>query len=85
MIRCMQRTNIYLQERQAVALDALAEARGVSRAEVIRDLIDRGLDASSDTSADLAAIDETFGGAPEFAAASRQPSERERHLEEIAG
>ena len=38
----MQRTNIYLDERQVEALDRLAQTEGVSRAEVIRRLLDRG-------------------------------------------
>jgi metal-responsive CopG/Arc/MetJ family transcriptional regulator len=39
----MKRTNIYLAEGQAAALDRVAEAEGVSRAELIRELIDRAL------------------------------------------
>lgn len=62
MIRCMRRTNIYLQDRQTEALDRLAEAAGVSRAEVLRQILDRGLAGQSDaTAADLAAIDLSFG------------------------
>ena len=60
---CMKRTNIYLGEGQAAALDRAARAAGVSRAELIRELIDRaiGSDPGSDLAADLAAIDGSFG------------------------
>ena len=39
----MKRTNIYLAEGHASALDRVAEAEGVSRAELIRTLIDRAI------------------------------------------
>lgn len=58
----MQRTNIYLDARQLRALDRLAQARGVSRAEVVRTLIDRGLSGDDhDPASDLAAIEASFG------------------------
>ena len=38
MMWCMKRTNIYLAEGQAAALDRVAQAAGVSRAELIREL-----------------------------------------------
>lgn len=58
----MQRTNIYLDDRQLRALDRLAQARGVSRAEVVRTLIDRGLSGGEhDPASDLAAIEASFG------------------------
>lgn len=77
----MRRTNIYLDEEQTESLDRLAEQEGVSRAELIRRLIDGALtgpDASRGE--DLAAIDDSFGVAPDFDAPSRGPSEREKHL-----
>ena len=43
MMWCMKRTNIYLAEGQAAALDRAAQAAGVSRAELIRELIDRAI------------------------------------------
>jgi Ribbon-helix-helix protein, copG family len=43
MTWCMKRTNIYLAEGQAAALDRVAAAEGVSRAELIRELIDRAI------------------------------------------
>jgi hypothetical protein len=58
----MRRTNIYLEERQTEALDRLADAAGVSRAEMLRRILDRGLAGESDgLTADLAAIDLSFG------------------------
>ena len=59
----MQRTNIYLAEGQAAALDRVAQAAGVSRAELIRELVDRALGGhpGADLAADLAAIDGSFG------------------------
>ena len=49
----MKRTNIYLAEGHASALDRVAEAEGVSRAELIRTLIDRAI--GGNPGADLAA------------------------------
>jgi hypothetical protein len=59
----MKRTTIYLAEGQAAALDRIAQAKGVSRAELIRELIDRAIGRHSGTNlvADLAAIDGSFG------------------------
>ena len=39
----MKRTNIYLEQRQAVALDKLAADEGISRAELVRRIIDAAL------------------------------------------
>lgn len=62
----MRRTNLYLDERQTEALDQRAESAGVSRAELVRQLIDRGLGGIvDDMDADLAAIDSSFGVAPD--------------------
>jgi Ribbon-helix-helix protein, copG family len=59
----MKRTTIYLAEGQAAALDRVAQAEGVSRAKVIRKLIDRAISGHSDAdlAVDLAAIDGSFG------------------------
>ena len=59
----MKRTNIYLAEGQAAALDEAARARGVSRAELIRQLIDSGISGqqTAELEADLAAIENAFG------------------------
>lgn len=81
---CMRRTNIYLQERQTEALDRLAADQGVSRAEIIRRLLDRALGGTDDDlAADLAAIEETFGVAAGFEAPERGLDDRERHLTEV--
>jgi Ribbon-helix-helix protein, copG family len=86
MMWCMKRTNIYLAEGQAAALDRVAQATGVSRAELIRELIDRAIGGhpGADLVADLAAIDESFGilaGQDVFA---REPDERMSYLERLA-
>jgi hypothetical protein len=59
----MKRINIYLAEGQADALDRVAQAAGLSRAELIRELIDRAIGGhpGADLVADLAAIDGSFG------------------------
>jgi len=86
MIRCMKRTNIYLDEKQVMALDELARARGVSRAELIRRLLEAALDGATDdgVSEDVAAIEKSFGalaGVSDFI--SRGSDERFRHLDHI--
>jgi hypothetical protein len=48
----MKRTSIYLAEGQAAALDRVAQSAGVSRSDLIRELIDRGI--GGHPSADLA-------------------------------
>ena len=80
----MQRTNIYLEEEQCAALDAVAEREGTSRAAVIRDLIDRGLGGSSgDFESDIAAIRESFGALDEFDGIERGSDERAAHLDRL--
>lgn len=76
----MQRTNIYLERRQTEALDRLAAAEGISRAEVIRRLLDRALVGSDDLSDDLAAIEASFGSVPDIEAPDRAPGDRDRML-----
>lgn len=84
MIRCMQRTNIYLAEQQTAALDRLAATEGVSRAEIIRRLIDQGLQGrSSDLTADLAWFDASFGIDADFDVPSRSPGDRQAHLDRL--
>ncbi len=86
MIRCMQRTNIYLDERQTETLDRFARARGVSRAEVIRGFIDLGIGGEAgDLEADLAAIAESAGAAPDFELVERGDDERARRLDAMRG
>ena len=86
MIWCMKRTNIYLAEGQAVALDRAAEAAGVSRAELIRELIDRALggDPGTDLAADLAAINTSFGVLAGQEAFSRTRDQRMDYLDRLA-
>ena len=84
----MKRTNIYLGEDQSAALDAMARAQGRSRAEVIRELIDRELSGSgsADLDADLIAIDGSFGVlSDDDAFLERGPDERAAHLNRVAG
>jgi hypothetical protein len=82
----MKRTNIYLAEGQAAALDRVAEAAGVSRAEVIRELIDRAIGGhpGADLAADLAAIDGSFGVLADQEAFSRTRDERMDYLNRLA-
>lgn len=84
MMWCMQRTNIYLEDRQTAALDRLAAEQGISRAELIRRMLDRALDGESDREADLARIDFAFGGAVEIDMPVRGRSARWRMLDDLA-
>ena len=62
MLWCMHRTNIYLTDQQREQLDARAHAEGMSRAELVRRVLDRALHGESDRlAADLAAITDSFG------------------------
>ena len=83
---CMKRTNIYLAEGQAAALDRVAQAAGVSRAELIRELIDRAIGGhpGADLVADLAAIDGSFGILAEEDTFARGRDERMNYLERLA-
>ena len=82
----MKRTNIYLAESQAAELDRVAQAEGVSRAQVIRELIDRALGAhpGADLAADLAAIDASFGVLAGEEAFARGRDERMDYLDRLA-
>jgi hypothetical protein len=80
----MRRTSIDLDQEQTAALDRLAEQEGVSRAEMVRRLIDRartGDDASR--AADLAAIEDSFGIVRDPECTSRGAGDREEHLARI--
>ncbi len=85
MLWCMRRrTNIYLDDEQCIALDARAEAEGVSRAELIRRFLDEALGRGHDElEHDLAAIDASFGvsGDDELERPDRGPGAREAHLQ----
>lgn len=81
MMWCMKRTNIYLDEQQAELLDQLARTQGISRAEMIRRLLDRSLrDEVDDVAAGLAAIDESFGVLTDTEWPERRAGDREEHL-----
>jgi Ribbon-helix-helix protein, copG family len=82
----MKRTNIYLEESQAEALDEISRAQGVTRAGLVRRLVDAaiGEDRSPDLEADLAAIEESFGAlAAEVDMLVRGPDERSAHLDRV--
>ena len=84
---CMKRTNIYLDEGQSAALERVARTQGISRAELIRQLIDRSVGASgaADLEADLDAIRDSFGIArDEDISFGRGSDERSRHLDRMA-
>jgi hypothetical protein len=76
----MNPTNIYLAEEQARSLDEAARAQGISRAALIRRLIDRGLDHSDgDLESDRAAIEASFdapSGDEDFPTRSGGPDRR---------
>lgn len=82
----MKRTNIYLAEGQAAALDRIAQAEGVSRAELIRELIDRavGGNPGADLAADLAAIEGAFGILAGDETFARSRDERMDYLDRLA-
>jgi hypothetical protein len=83
----MKRTNIYLDEGQSAALEQVARMQGISRAELIRQLIDRSISASevADLDADLAAIRDSFGVArDQDISFGRGSDERSRHLDHMA-
>jgi hypothetical protein len=80
----MQRTNIYLEDRQTAALDRLAADEGISRAELIRRIIDRSLSGTGDDQAsDLVRLDLAFSGAIDIELPDRTDGSRERRLEEL--
>ena len=83
---CMKRTNIYLAEGQAAALDQVAQAEGVSRAELIRELIDRAIGGhpGADVAADLAAIDGAFGILADEESFGRVRDKRMDYLDRLA-
>lgn len=81
MMWCMKRTNIYLDEQQAELLDRLARTEGVSRAEMIRRLLDRSLrNEVDDVASRLAAVDESFGVLAGTGWPERNAGDREEHL-----
>ncbi len=84
MLWCMHRTNIYLDDAQCQELDELAHDEGTSRAAVIRRLIDEGLlKREPSEERDIAALEASFGGAPELHIIERGDDARARHLRRI--
>jgi metal-responsive CopG/Arc/MetJ family transcriptional regulator len=80
----MKRTNIYLEASQTEALDRMAAEEGVSRAELVRRLLDRALRGrDDDLGADLASIDESFGVLEDLDVAPRAGGDREEHLARV--
>lgn len=80
----MRRTNLYLDETQTAALDEVARGQGISRAELVRRLVDRGIGTRpADLAADLTAIEESFGVLGDESLSSRGPDARTAHLESI--
>ena len=80
----MRRTNIYLDDQQTASLDRLAEQEGVSRAELIRQLLNRALtNADENRAADLEAINDSFGALRDIDAPARGPDARDQHLNRL--
>lgn len=74
---------MYLDEAQTVALDEVANGQGISRAELVRRLVDRGIGKTPvDQAADLAAIEESFGVMSDDVP-DRGPDERAAHLDRL--
>jgi hypothetical protein len=87
MVWCMHRTNIYLTEEQRAQLDARARAEGISRAELVRNVLDRAIRGDANRlAADLAAITDSFGAlADDSFELDRSDGARGAHLEHVAG
>ncbi|TFV54442.1 CopG family transcriptional regulator [Geodermatophilus sp. DF01-2] len=80
----MRRTNIYLDDAQTAALDEIARAQGLSRAELVRRLVDRGISATpADLESDLAAIRASFGVCADDDVPPRGPDQRAAHLARV--
>jgi Arc/MetJ-type ribon-helix-helix transcriptional regulator len=61
----MRRTQIYITEEQAKQIRDIAQARNVSQAEVIRQILDAALDAGNAEGEALAAIRASAGILPD--------------------
>lgn len=84
MLWCMKRTNIYLDEGQTASLDKLAGQQGVSRAELIRQILGRALsNAGEDLVGDLKAIDDSFGVLGDVESPDRRRGSREDYLDRM--
>ena len=67
------RTQVYLTDEQRRRIDEVAEAEGVTMAEIIRRALDDYFDEQPDANATLAA---TFGAAPDAEVPSRDEWDR---------
>lgn len=67
------RTQIYLTDEQRRRIDELAESQGLTMAEIIRRAVDGYLDDQADPQA---ALEATFGSAPDFVVPSRDEWDR---------
>jgi hypothetical protein len=76
MLCCMPatRTQVYLTEEQRRRIDALAEAAGVTMAEIVRRALDTYLD--EETPDPRPALAATFGADPHAAAPGRDEWDR---------
>ena len=83
----MRRTNIYLEDAQSEALGEASRSLGISRAELVRRLIDRGISEGSptDIDIDLAAIQDSFGVLVDAdgRGIERGTDDRARHLDRV--
>jgi len=74
ILHCMStRTQVYLTDEQRRRIDELANAAGVTMAEIIRRALDGYLDDQADPEPSLAA---TFGAAPDFSVPTRDEWDR---------
>lgn len=80
----MHRTNIYLEDRQTAMLDRLANDEGISRAELIRRILDRALqEGGDDVRTDLARLDLAFSAPVEIELPSRSAGAREALVDDL--
>ena len=61
----MNRTQIYISDEQERRVAARAADAGVSKAEIIRRLLDRGLGIDDGAEARVRAVDDSFGVVPD--------------------
>ena len=86
MVWCMRRTNIYLEDRQTEALDRIASQLGVSRAQVVRDIVDRTLGGEDrDIAAGIDAINRSAGALAGMERVERGPDTRQILLDGLIG
>lgn len=81
----MNRTNIYLPDGLRSRLDQRAESAGVSRAEIIRQLLEQALSAEEgDLESDIDALELSFGILTDWEApTSRTDDARMRYLDRV--